>query len=170
MACIPICPNSCCEHQTTAPPGARPVGRPLSNGERTSGRLGRAATRGSGICSSLFWRGRSGEYALISYGSQSPHLPRKPLPTQGDACGSEDIQEQDLASPTVYTMFQARPRRKQSSENQDFLPCPETILAMPNSPHCFNILPSTPRQGIPTARNETPEKLAGRPGALQGEI
>lgn len=26
---------------------------------------------------------------------------------------------------------------KQSSENQDFLPCAKTVLAMPYSPHCF---------------------------------
>lgn len=28
----------------------------------------------------------------FSYGSQTPHLPRKPLPKQGDACSFEDIQ------------------------------------------------------------------------------
>lgn len=58
-------------------------------------------------------------------------------------------------------IFKGRRRRKQSSENQDFLTCPETILAMSYSPCCFSIPPSTPQGGIPTPHNETPRE-AGR--------
>lgn len=65
-----------------------------------------------------------------------------------------------MASLTVYMIFKARLRRKQSSENQDFLPCPETILAMPYSPHCFSIPTSTPPAGHHSVQRDPRE--AGR--------
>lgn len=99
----------------------------------------------------------------FSYGHQTPHLPRKPLLKQGDACGSEDIQEQKLASLTVYTIFKGR----LSSENQDFLPCPKTVLPMSYSLHCFSIPTSNPPGGAsPTPRHETLEMPAGTRWAL----
>lgn len=69
-----------------------------------------------------------------------------------------------MASLTVYMILKGSLRRKQSSKKQDFLLCPETVLAMPYSPHCFSTPPSPPPAGHPHPSQQDPREASRHSG------
>lgn len=159
MAYIPVHPNLCCNHKTTNLPLLEPIllgDHSVIENEQLTAHLRQAATGVREIFSSLFWQGGSSECTQVFSQEQTPHLPRKPLPKRGDSCSSEDIQKQELAFLAVYMIIKGRPRRKESSENQDLLPCLEAILAMPYPPHCFSIPQGKPGRASPHLAMRSP--------------